>query len=180
MSTFHRLTPCSARPETWDDGFCLPSTLCHMYILVRYHGCRLRPFPFRRGGLKFERLESLRWFSGTARLDRNRPCCAQLPQFEVSTPRTFPAGIHPTVAEFESQRPGSRRDGWHACRGCTTLVSSRGTLETWEFPVPPGCPQRRPVCGEPTKQDFNKTQQEREEVATDPAYYTHSRVVLWM
>ena len=33
--------------------------------------------------------------------------------------------------------------------------------------------------GNPQNRIFNN-QQEREEVATDPAYYTHSKVVLWM
>ena len=59
-------------------------------------------------------------------------------------PRTCAVGIHPTVAKFESQRPGSRRDGWDASRG---TVRSTGfipgpngylgvTIWPWVSPMP--------------------------------------------
>ena len=50
---------------------------------------------------------------------------------------------------------------------CATWVSSRGPLETWEFPVGPGCPPRRPPVANPQR-GFSTTQQEREEAATEP------------
>ena len=67
-----------------------------------------------------------------------------MPLFEVSTPRTYPAGIHPTVAKFESEWPGSQTDGWDASRG---TVRSMGffpgpngylgvTIWPWVSPMP--------------------------------------------
>ena len=68
----------------------------------------------------------------------------QLPQFGASWLLTSRTGIHPTVAKFESQRPGSRRDGWDASRG---TVRSTGfipgpngylgvTIWPWVSPMP--------------------------------------------
>ena len=59
-------------------------------------------------------------------------------------PRTCAVGIHPTVAKFESQRPGSRRDGWDASRGTVRgtgfIPGPNGylgvTIWPWVSPMP--------------------------------------------
>ena len=89
----------------------------------------------------------------------NAPCCLNL---------RCPHGLLAQAA-YTQRWPNLSPNGWEAKRVggthpgalCATLVSSRGPLETWEFPVGPGCPQRRPAYGEPTSRLFSTMKERR-------------------
>ena len=111
-------------------------------------------------GIRLYRIDPLHGFhfpsAPSYRYLRRPGCLLAGPAYTQRWPNLSPNG-------WEAKRVG----GTHPGSLCATLDSSRGPLETWEFPVGPGCPQRRPPVANPQR-GFSTENIKREEAATEP------------